>query len=373
MCTPFNLAALDKNGQSDAAFHTQILIAQRHYSALAKTIAVLPSLIAATAFDRCASMDDTVVVSGVECTPTTSQPLQHLRVRSVSSITGNSVDSRFPVSPPTPPSVRELKSSSSAGLSFGPPIARDNMVEIDALLAKVLPLLVPGLSIGNDIRVHEEWGSWMSTSPRDAPAPRLTPAEQKAKAKANLKTLATKERKVWHCRHHFSLPRRNDDINCALENKRNTVYAYTGELVPNTHSHLNALAEDEELLCHASPMSPAAFSNPDRPVSAQTFGHDTLRASELHMALLPPSATSEVMLFDPEHFTPKEDGPLASSTPHESQRTKHKSKMCDIPAVPQLHNGPKTSRWSGIWYIIPDENAPVMADVNANPAKVNSE
>ncbi|KAI1796144.1 hypothetical protein LXA43DRAFT_654974 [Ganoderma leucocontextum] len=460
------------SGQSDAALQTQILIAQRHYSALAQTIAVPPSPTAATAFDRRASMDDAVAVSGVERTPTTSRRSQHLRVRSVSSITRNSVDSRFPVSPPppsplppTPPSVRELKarmlshrkshsqSSSSAGFSFGP-IASDDMAEIDALSAKILPLLVPGLSIGNDIRVREEWGSWMSTSSRDARAPtgtmkssktvpvelggystdfsspngHSTPAEQKVKAKA--KTLATRERKVSHRRHHFSLPSLSlgkdgihalatwrNDINHALENKfgqysqaptevepatnyrRNTVYGYAGELVPNTHSHLNAVAEDEELLRPASPMSPAAFSNADRPVSAQTFGHDTLalpshaqsdRASsrqsrnslatlisaldqELHMALPPPSATSEVTLFDPEHFAPEEDGPLASSTPHESQRTKPKSKTRDIPAVPQLRDGPKTSRRSSIRYIVSDENAPVMSDANANPAKVDSE
>lgn len=239
------------SGQSDAAYQTQILIAQRHYSALAQTIAVPPSpTAAATVFDRRTSVDDAVAVSGIEPTPTTSRRSQHLRVRSVSSITGSSVaDSRFPVSPPppsplppTPPSVRELKarmlshrkshsqSSSSAGFSFGP-IAGDDMAEIDALSAKVLPLLVPGLSIGNDIRVREEWGSWMSTSPRDPRAPtgtmkssktvpvelggystdfsspdgHSTPAEQKAKAKA--KTMAMRERKVSHRRHHFSLPR----------------------------------------------------------------------------------------------------------------------------------------------------------------------
>lgn len=104
-----------------------------------------------------------VAVSGVE-TPQTqkaSRPSQHLRVRSVSSITGgNYGESRFPVSPPptsplppTPPSVRERKarllshrksqsqSSSSVGFPFGP-VGGDDMAEIDALSAKVLPLLI---------------------------------------------------------------------------------------------------------------------------------------------------------------------------------------------------------------------------------------
>lgn len=210
-----------------------------------------------------------------------------------------------------------------------------------------------------------------------------------------------------------------NDINRALENKfgqyieaptevepttnyrRNTVYGYAGELVPNVHSHLNVVTEDEELLRPASPMSPAAFSDSARPVSAQIFGPNTLalpshvqtdRASsrrsrnslatlisaldqELNMPLPPPSATSEVTLFDPEHFAPEEDGPLASSTPHESQRTKPKSKARDIPPVPQLRDGPKSSRRSSIRYIVSDENAaPVAAnaDANANLARADS-
>ncbi|TBU47242.1 hypothetical protein BD309DRAFT_1016512 [Dichomitus squalens] len=447
------------SGQSEnLAFQTQILIAQRHYSALAQTIAVPPSPTAPTPLDRRASMDDAVAVTGVETTPARSRHSQHLRVRSVSSITGNtSVDSRFPVSPPpasplppTPPSVRERKarmlshrkshshSSSSAGFSFGP-IAGDDIAEIDALSAKVLPLLVPGLSIGSDIRVREEWGSWMSTSPRDVRAPtgtmkssktvpvelggystdfsspngHSTPAEQKAK------TMATRQRKVSHGRHHFSLPSLSlskdgihalatwrNDLNRALEsklgqysqapmttdstnNRRNTVYGYAGELVPNNHSHLDIVSEDAELLRPASPMSPAGpISNANRPVSAQTFGHDALplpsraqtsRASsrqsrnslatlisaldqELRVPLPPPSAASEVTLFDLENFDPEADGPLASSTPHESQRTKPKSKNRDVPPVPQLRDGPKASRRSSIRYIVSDENAPVTAE-----------
>ena len=140
-------------------------------------------------------------------------------------------------------------------------------------------------------------------------------------------------------------------------------------------------------------MSPAAFSDAQRPVSAQTFGHDTLALpsdvqagpasarqsrnslatlisaldQELNSPLPPPSATSEVTLFDPEHFAPEEDGPLASSTPHESQRTKPKSKSRDVPPVPQLRDGPKSSRRSSIRYIVSDENAaPVAADADAN-------
>ena len=155
--------------------------------------------------------------------------------------------------------------------------------------------------------------------------------------------------------------------------------------MPNAGSHLNIVSEDDELLRPASPMAP---SPQDRPISAQTFGHDALplpvetrsnktssRQSrnslatlinaldqELRMPLPPPSAASEVTLFDLEHgdFDPEADGPLASSTPHESQRTKPKSKSRDIPPVPQIRDAQavKASRRSSIRYIVSDENAP---------------
>ena len=220
-----------------AAFQTQILIAQRHYSALAQVIAVPPSPTAPTS-----PMGDSgasVAASGVESKRTSRH--SHLRARSVSSIAGDArADPRFPVSPPpasplppTPPSVRERKarmlshrkshsqSSSSAGFSFGP-IAGDDMAEIDALSAKVLPLLVPGLKVGNDIRVREDWG-WTPSprtttgtmkSSKTVPAElggystdfssmigHSTPAEQK-------KPAVPRDRKTSaHRRNHFSLPR----------------------------------------------------------------------------------------------------------------------------------------------------------------------
>ncbi|KAI0751042.1 hypothetical protein C8Q80DRAFT_1307840 [Daedaleopsis nitida] len=442
------------SGTSDsAAFQTQIMVAQRHYSALAQTIAVPPSPTAFT-HARQASSDDAIAVSGVETKPTT-RPSQHLRVRSVSSINGNtSVDSRFPVSPPpasplppTPPSVRERKarmlshrksysqSSSSAGFSFGP-IAGDNMAEIDALSAKVLPLLVPGLTVGNDVRVREDWG--LNPTPRTAKATgtmkssKTVPAElggystdfsspdgHSTPLEQQKKTVPRERKASNHRRGHFSLPSLGlgkdgihalsvwrNDLNRAIENRfgqlppnavdnnyrRNTVYGFEGELVPNSGSHLNVVTEDDELLRPASPMAPPQH---ERPVSARTFGPDTLplpseipegRASsrqsrnslatlitaldqELRMPIPPPSATSEITLFNFEEFAPEADGPIASSTPHESQRTKPKSKPRHVPPVPQLRDGPKASRRSSIKYIVSDENAPVSPSVeNAPPS-----
>ncbi|KAI9000773.1 hypothetical protein BD414DRAFT_532602 [Trametes punicea] len=431
------------SGTSDsAAFQTQIMIAQRHYSALAMTMVVPRS----PTVERRASMDDSaigVAVSGVE-TPQTQQatrPSQHLRVRSVSSINGSSIgaDPRFPVSPPpasplppTPPSVRERKarmlshrksqsqSSSSVGFSFGP-VAGDDIAEIDALSAKVLPLLVPGLTVGADVRVRNDWGL---PSPRDrdvrqtgtvkssktvpvemggfssgfstefsSPDMHSTPVEDK-------KVPPRKKKTSVHRRHHFSLPSLSlgkdglhslstwrNDLNRALEMKlghlastpsdhsqrRNTVYG--GELVPNSGSHLNVVTEVDELLRPASPGGP---SKRERSVSAHTFGpsklsvptdvHDGRTSSrnslatlitaldqELRMPLPPPSATSEVTLFDIENF--EADGPLASSTPHESQRNQAKSKS-RVPPVPKIRDGPTANRRSSIKYIVSDENAP---------------
>ncbi|CDO73787.1 hypothetical protein BN946_scf185015.g116 [Trametes cinnabarina] len=432
------------SGTSDSvAFQTQIMIAQRHYSALATTMVVPRS---PTADRRASSMDESAVgiaVSGVE-TPQAQKTRhsQHLRVRSVSSITGshNGADPRFPVSPPpasplppTPPSVRERKarllshrksqsqSSSSVGFSFGA-VGADDIAEIDALSAKVLPLLVPGLTVGADVRIRDDWGL---PSPHDrhrrqtgtmkssrtvpvemgglssgfstdfsSPDMHSTPAEDH-------KTQPRQKKTSMHRRHHFSLPSLSlgkdgmhslsawrNELNRALENKlgnatsspsdnsqrRNTIYGYGGELVPNSTSHLNVVTEDDELL---RPASPAAHPEQRRPVSAQTFGPDALalparsqdgRASsrnslatlitaldqELRMPLPPPSATSEVTLFDIENF--EAEGPLASSTPHESQRTQPKSKS-RVPPVPKIRDGPTATRRSSIKYIVSDENA----------------
>ncbi|OJT05377.1 hypothetical protein TRAPUB_3818 [Trametes pubescens] len=428
-----------------AAFQTQILIAQRHYSALATRMVVPPS----PTGERAPSMDDSaigVAVSGVE-TPQTqkaSRPSQHLRVRSVSSITGSNYgESRFPVSPPpasplppTPPSVRERKarllshrksqsqSSSSVGFSFGP-VAGDDMAEIDALSAKVLPLLIPGLTIGTDMRVRDDWGlpspydkhthqTGTMKSSRTVPVEmggftsgfstdfssvdmHSTPLDQKKGPPRQKKT-------SMHRRHHFSLPSLSlgkdgihalstwrNDLNRALESKlastpsdhghrRNTVYGC--ELVPNSGSHLNVVTEDDELLRPASP------AQRERPVSAQTFGHDatevpawepraisrnslatliTALDQELHMALPPPSAASEVTLFDLENFDA--EGPLASSTPHESQRTQPKSKSRHVPPVPKVRDGASSSsnRRSSIKYIVADENQPESPRIELAP------
>lgn len=147
------------SGADDSlAYASRIMVAQRHYSALAQTFKVSastedlvggPSLIlnAATA-------------SGVKTRPTSG----HLRTRSVSSIVNYEERNISPPPsmplPPTPPNVRAArlakhKKSYSSGFSFG---AVDDMNEIDALTAGVLPLLVPGLTVGSEMKIKT--GHW---------------------------------------------------------------------------------------------------------------------------------------------------------------------------------------------------------------------
>lgn len=208
------------SGADDSmAFATQIMIAQRHYSALATKVVLPPS-----PERRASSMD--VAATGVETTDAASRS-SHLRARSVSSIPCPPV-SPPPSSPlpPTPPSVRERKAtrlthrkSYSSGFSFG---AIDNTAEIDALSAGVLPLLVPGLRVGSGVKISKDWKVSPPTSlskgatkgsrrskqflPKEmggvsidfsSPEIHSTPAERHVRTK----------KVSTHKRHHFSLPR----------------------------------------------------------------------------------------------------------------------------------------------------------------------
>ena len=235
---------------ADAHLQSQIMIAQKHYSAVAMTMVLPPSP------ERRASLDNVAVAAaatGVEATPKESaRTSQHLRTRSVSSIK-DPRETNFPMSPPpclplppTPPSMRELRerqakmslthrktqsqSPSVINYSFRP-VDDENVTEIDALSAGVLPILVPGLTVGADVRVREwTWGSPASIASRksskytklgkgakgvkevpselgglssefSSPEMHSTPPARRAKT-------MQRDRKISaHKRNHFSLPR----------------------------------------------------------------------------------------------------------------------------------------------------------------------
>lgn len=140
------------------AVASRIMVAQRHYSALAQTV-VVPS----TSPEK-----EEAKATGAVIKRTSG----HLRSRSITSINGPSTPTTaetfrisptppppFPL-PPTPPSVRAArlaslahKKSFSSGFDFGPV---DDMNEIDALTAGVLPLLVPGLKVGQSMKIKDD-------------------------------------------------------------------------------------------------------------------------------------------------------------------------------------------------------------------------
>ncbi|KAH9938012.1 uncharacterized protein B0H18DRAFT_503 [Fomitopsis serialis] len=421
---------------AEAHLQSQIFIAQKHYSTLATKMVLPPSP------DRRASFDDAPVgaATGVEAEPKeASRGSQHLRTRSVSSIK-DPRETHFPMSPPpslplppTPPSMRELRerqakllthrktqshSSSVINYSFRP-VDDDNVAEIDALSAGLLPILVPGLMVGSDVRVREwTWDSPASIASRTSskytklgktskghkavpselgglssefPSPELhsTPPARRAKT-------MQRDRKISaHKRNHFSLPSLGKDglhtlsmwrneLNQAIEgavrhytaatgsdSRRNTVYG--GEMFTNAISGLNMVDEREELLRPTSPV--VVVKAEARPVSTGTFGQPPpspedvpanvnparnslatlITALDQELRLPPPSSAASDVTLFDFDTT---TGPVAESTPHESKTRSRPSSYQPPPPVPQLPNGTKSSRRSSIVYIKSDENSP---------------
>lgn len=145
------------------AYHTQIMVAQKHYSTLAQTMKV------STSPEKTGGAGDNFMSNQATASGRSRPTSGHLRSRSVSSVVGPAVEfdrsnqatppPNFPL-PPTPPNVRAArlakhKKSYSSGFSFGPV---DDMNEIDALTAGVLPLLVPGLRVGEGMKIKD--GDW---------------------------------------------------------------------------------------------------------------------------------------------------------------------------------------------------------------------
>lgn len=149
---------------------SRIMVAQRHYSALAQTV-VFQGLTATAGGNRDSAGASTLVggtSSGV--VSKRGSYASHLRTRSISSnneLRAPSSDDReksispppsFPL-PPTPPSVRAArlamlahKKSFSSGISL---YEVDDINEIDAMTAGMLPLLVPGLKVGDDMKIKD--------------------------------------------------------------------------------------------------------------------------------------------------------------------------------------------------------------------------
>ena len=218
----------NSNGDESVAFATKIMVAQRHYSALAQTVVVSGG---ATA-NRDSVGANVLLSTATGATKNRrASHSSHLRTRSVSSMNGPATPKSqedfsispppsFPL-PPTPPNVRAArlamlahKKSFSSGFSFG---TVDDINEIDALTAGVLPVLVPGLTVGDDMKIKEgvysppgtfskskgmktlkklaEFGAEFSS-----PEVHSTPAGYRAREPRSRK-------ESGHKKNHFSLPR----------------------------------------------------------------------------------------------------------------------------------------------------------------------
>ncbi|KAF9450669.1 hypothetical protein P691DRAFT_700859 [Macrolepiota fuliginosa MF-IS2] len=389
-------------GDESLAVASKIMIAQRHYSALAQTV-VVPS----TSPEKEEAKTTGAIVT---------KPAGHLRSRSISSVNGPSTPTptetfrisptpppSFPL-PPTPPSVRAArlallshKKSFSSGFDFGPV---DDMNEIDALTAGMLPLLVPGLRVGGDVKIRDNEcsppGSYskskglkmakkMNEFGLDFSSPQVssTPARRPRNRKQS-----------GHRKNHYSLPSFglgkdgihslaawSADIRGAIEHKvsqyqytaipsnvevgwRNTVFG--AESIPNAIPHLQAVQEAEDYTWRAG-------TSLGRSMSARTLGlrpevpHeiDSSRLSLLGMSA-PISAASTATLFE-DIEADFASGPLAESTPHNTVTEKKTRKQ---PPPPLPLNKTAKSR-SSIVYIKSEDSAANM-NVNATPPNAES-
>ncbi|GJJ07275.1 hypothetical protein Clacol_001475 [Clathrus columnatus] len=137
---------------------TQIMVAQRHYPAMATTVYLPSSKNRSSSTEAIREIGIHAISTGVQKGITKG----HMRSQSAASTlhTPRTSMYRFPLTPPpstplppTPPNVRALhlrnhSLSGGSGYSFGP-ISNPN--QIDNLSAGVLPLLIPGLRISKEM------------------------------------------------------------------------------------------------------------------------------------------------------------------------------------------------------------------------------
>ncbi|KAJ7693928.1 hypothetical protein B0H17DRAFT_1199604 [Mycena rosella] len=393
------------------AYASRIMVAQRHYSALAQTV-VVPSGGSPEKSHRTSVGGHLVTASGVG--PSRPRHSAHLRTRSGSSIQhGSPTTESFDISPPpsfplppTPPNVRAArlahlkhKKSFSSGFSFG---AVDDMNEIDALTAGLLPLLVPGLTVGENMRIKGgEWTPPTSFSRakgkgaaarvkrlnefgEDFSSPEVHSTPARTRARQAKKT-------AMHKRHHFSLPSLSlgkdgvhsltnwkDEISRALELGQYTAFpsnvdigrratVFGAESIPNTltHPHLHAVAEEEE---EKQQQQPTRLT---RGLSSRRLGLQSDVPHDAHLSVdsfsgggLPASAASTATLFDFE--AGMDSGPQAESTPHNTVSTKPTSKQrpppLPLPVPEYVRAQTKSSRRSSIVYISsPDAFSPTAS------------
>ncbi|KAL0950257.1 hypothetical protein HGRIS_010239 [Hohenbuehelia grisea] len=370
-----------ESNEESLAYTGRVMIAQRHLSAVAKTIVVEAS----PDKDHRPSVVPDVVLGATGAAPgKRSRHSAHLRSRSVTSVQASLPDTptggsfsrsspsptpppAFPL-PPTPPNVRAARlaklahkksfSSGSAiegGYAFG---EVDDINQIDALTAGVLPVLVPGLKVGKEMRIkkgdysppatlskgarmanplrmkHEEFGALPSDSESSAPKAYTTPARRPRGRKESA-----------HKRHHFSLPSLGlgkegiqslahwtAEVKGALEHKVGQYTALPGNV--DVGRRATVWGGETEANGAASQLRPVREELEGtsfglaRAMSTRTLGlradvphsvDNSLRLSTASMGLPPHSAASTATLFDIDADLQnilEMSGPQAESTPH---------------------------------------------------------
>ncbi|KAF8165605.1 hypothetical protein B0H34DRAFT_762895 [Crassisporium funariophilum] len=368
-------------GDESMAFASRIMIAQRHYSTLAQTVVVPGGSTAPR--DSVGASTLVSAASGASSNKRTSHA-SHLRSRSVTSVTGpQTPQSRdtfnispppsFPL-PPTPPNVRAArlamlahKKSFSSGFNFG---NIDDLNEIDAMTAGVLPILIPGLTVGEDMKIkkgdYSPPGTFSKSKGKKAakklaefgadfssPEVHSTPARRRE---------PRGRKESGHKKNHFSLPSLGlgkegmqslatwgADIRNALEHKvgqytavpsnvelgrRNTVVGV--EVTGNTASNLQSVEEEEDRNTHAGARLGRTMSTRSLGLRADVpYNVDTARSSLASINGMPPtSAASTVTLFD-DFEAGMDSGPQAESTPHNTVSQKPTSRH-PPPAMPEV-------------------------------------
>lgn len=199
-------------GDESLAYASMIMTAQKHYSALAQTVRVV------------ASPDKTTKVVGNTTGATFDQRSKgHMRNRSSMSRSQRTEAAPSPPPstplPPTPPTLKNArlakmahkKALSSSNLLLS---AVDDVNDIDALTAGLLPGLVPGLKVGESLKVRDDISqvgtlsrALMKSTPKEfggmtsidfSPIEKSTPVATKRNART---------RKITHKKNHYSLPR----------------------------------------------------------------------------------------------------------------------------------------------------------------------
>jgi hypothetical protein len=368
-------------------FASRIMVAERHYSALATTV-----IVTASPEKQGGDLLTVTTGAGMEKRKSALSGSSHLRSRSVSSVIGQAISTDYSPSPspsrppsqplpPTPPNVRLAKQQStrtlihrksySSGYSFGAAV-NDDVNEIDVLTAGVLPLLVPGLRVGSDLKIKDfefEFDPPISstvTKKKRLPTSRTQQDDVDfgVLTKGGCESTAPKKASA-HKKHHFSLPSLNlrKDTANALKSEISRALATKigGYATLNDVKH-NTAWEDESI---SNPLAPPPVNDDrqsvqndaslGRTMSTRTLG---LRAEVPHgmesarssvatldtaKILPPPSAASTVTLFDPM----TEFDPAAQSTPLQDKEN-HFTRKYQAVAMPRSQ---PTSKRSSIVYI----------------------